>query len=72
MAISLTNKDHRALDGYLDAVLNAYRDGTITLLQARSDLAHALTAAAIDNEDVKNYIRLPPTDRWEQFKKSGG
>lgn len=72
MALNLSTKDHEAMDGYIDAVLNAYREGTITLLQARSDLAHVITAAAIDSEDFKNYIRISPKDRWSDFKNAGG
>ena len=70
--IQLSEHDHRALDSYLDAVLNAYRDGTLSLAEARSDLAHAVTAAAIDNEDFKNYIRLSSENRQIDFKKPGG
>ena len=58
MAIDLTERDHRALDRYLDEVLNAYRDGKLTLGEARGELAHVFTAAAIDNEDVKRHIRI--------------
>ncbi len=62
--MKLSEADHRAMDTYLEAILDAYKSGKIDRLKARADLAHAMTAAAIDNEDFKNYIRLPTLDKW--------
>lgn len=67
MAINLSKADHNALDAYLDGVLDAYKAGDIPLSTARSDLAHAFTAAAIDNEGVKDYIRLDLPEKWRHM-----
>ncbi|SFK71816.1 hypothetical protein [Caulobacter sp. UNC279MFTsu5.1] len=64
MAINMTEKDHRALDAYLDLVLEAYKSGEIDLGIARGDLAHAFTGAAIDNADILNYLRVRVKERW--------
>jgi hypothetical protein len=67
MAIDLTEDDHIALDGFLDTILNAYKDGKLTLDEARSHLAQVVAAAAIDNaSEVKAYIRLPAEDLSEE------
>ncbi|AWZ01282.1 MAG: hypothetical protein NXH87_08155 [Rhodobiaceae bacterium] len=66
MALKLSDADHGAMDVYINTILDAYRDGEISQLKARSDLAHAITAAAIDNEDFKQYIRLDALDKWKR------
>lgn len=63
MAFKLLERDHRTMDRHLDAVLNAYKDGKITLGQARASLAQVITAAVIDNEgEFKRYISLDPIE----------
>lgn len=57
--------DHWAIDDYLNAVLNAFKTGTIDIVEARSDLAHAIVAVAIDNKAFKHYIRRSVQRRWE-------
>ena len=64
MAIKLSTADHKAMNEYLDSVLDGYKDGEIDLSKARADLAHAISAAAIDNEGFKQYIRLSGSERW--------
>ena len=65
MAIELTHADHDAIGEYLNAVLVAYKDGKIDLLQARADLAHAMAAAALGSKGTFNtYIRIPPSKKW--------
>ena len=65
MAINLSIGDHKAMNEYLDSVLDAYKAGEIGLSKARADLAHAISAAAMDNEGFKQYIRLSRSDRWK-------
>jgi hypothetical protein len=65
MALKLSEADHRALDRYLEEVLDAYKDGKIDLLMAREDLSHAVSAAAIDNPGFRSFIRTAGSERWE-------
>jgi len=58
--MKLSNADCDAMDAFLEAVLNAYRDGRTNLLNARLKLAHAMTAAAKGNKgEFEKYIRNP-------------
>lgn len=55
-----TKSDHFALDQFLETVLHAYKDGDADRDSCVGAIAHAMTAAAIDNEpEFKSYIRLP-------------
>jgi hypothetical protein len=66
MAFKLTEADHRTLDAHLNMVLEAYKNGTISLLQARGSLAHLITAGVKDNEgEFKSYIKLRREDIFE-------
>lgn len=57
--LHLSEADHNTLDLYLNAVLDAYRDGKWDQLTARSDLAHVIAAAAKDNaNEVTPYAKL--------------
>ncbi|MDE0242539.1 MAG: hypothetical protein OXQ84_20485 [bacterium] len=57
--LHLSETDHHTLDRYLNAVLDAYRDGKWDQLTARSDLAHVIAAAAKDNgNEVVPYAKL--------------
>lgn len=57
--LPLSEADHRTLDRYLNAVLDAYRDGKWDQTKARSDLAHVIAAAAKDNgNEVAPYAEL--------------
>ena len=57
--IDLSESDHNLLDEYLNAVLNAYRDGFLDLATARGDLAHLIAAAAKDNaQEVAPYAKM--------------
>lgn len=64
MAIELSSSDHKAIDDFIDAILDAYRAGTITQVEARVDLAHAIATAARGSEDLKSYVRIPPVEKW--------
>lgn len=67
MSISI---DQSKVEAYLESLLAAFKDGKITALQARNDLAQSFTMAATDNEtDLSPYAfvqlalghRLMPT-----------
>jgi len=61
MAFKLNDSDHGILDKHLDATLEAYKQGRISLSQARSSLAQLITAGVIDNEgEFRAYMNLDP------------
>lgn len=64
MSIDLNQKN---VDKYINAVLDAFREGKIDQQQALADLAQALTMAAIDNsDDLKPYILATSIkQRWK-------
>jgi hypothetical protein len=63
--MGLSDADHDAMDAYVAGILEAYKAGEIDLLTARSDLVHAISAAALGHERTfKKYIRLAPKERW--------
>lgn len=49
--LKLSEEDHNKLDKFVNAVLDAYRDGRLSQLEARVDLMHVVAAAAQDNYD---------------------
>ncbi|MDE0177361.1 MAG: hypothetical protein OXP36_02085 [Gammaproteobacteria bacterium] len=49
--LKLSEKDHNELDKFVNAVLDAYRDGRLSQVEARADLMHVVAAAAKDNYD---------------------
>ena len=49
MPFKLTEKQHKELDRYLALVLDAYKDGAFSRSEAIGELAHVMTAAALDN-----------------------
>ena len=57
MTLNLSENDHHILDEYLNAVLDAYKAGEIDQLEARSDLAHTIAAAAEDEPGMMAYVR---------------
>lgn len=57
MALNLSENDHNILDEYLNAVLDAYKADKINRLEARSDLAHTIAAAAEDEPGTMAYVR---------------
>ena len=57
MALDLSENDHHVLDEYLNTILDAYRSGEMDQLTARSELAHTITAAAIDNHGLMAHVR---------------
>jgi hypothetical protein len=62
--MKLSEADYKALDEYLTAILNAYRDGEVDLMRARATLAHVMTVAVMGNEGgFKEHIRIYPTAR---------
>jgi hypothetical protein len=58
---------------YLEAVLNAFKDGQLDDRKARNELAQALTMAAIDNEvDLSPYMMVESLQkRWGIARASG-
>ena len=63
--MTLSDADHASMVEYLNAVLDGYKSGKISLAEARIDLAHAMVAAALGNEaEFKAYIRIPPDEKW--------
>jgi hypothetical protein len=57
MALDLSQADHDVLDGFLNTILDGYRDGNLTQLQARSAIAEAVALAAKDNGNITSYMR---------------
>ncbi|MBB5373457.1 hypothetical protein [Acidocella aromatica] len=57
MTLELTEKQHILLDRYLDTVLENYKSGAWTLMDARLHLAQAFTLAANDQSSVVNYMQ---------------
>ena len=55
--IDLSNTDHNAMDQYLNKLLDDYNGGKVNRLDARCDLAHAITLAAKD-QNLMAYIRV--------------
>jgi hypothetical protein len=52
--------DQNALDAFLETILDAYEEGTVERRSAVGLIAHAMTAAAIDNKgEFEKFIRLP-------------
>ena len=47
MALELSEIDHGVLDQYLNAILDAFKSGKMEQLEARSELAHTITAATL-------------------------
>ena len=57
--LELSDADHNKLDKLVNAVLNGYRNGTLSQLDARADLVHIVAAAAKDNHDgVVNFSEV--------------
>lgn len=59
--------NQKNLDAYLEAVLDAYKSDKISWMQARNDIANALTMAALDNLDgFRQYILVVSfKQRWQ-------
>lgn len=72
MAIKLTEANHNAMDEFLGFVLDAYKEGRVSRLNAVGALAHVLTAAAIDNDgEVVAWFRKEQYERWEKECQRG-
>ncbi|MCY3883971.1 MAG: hypothetical protein OXG24_03545 [Gammaproteobacteria bacterium] len=54
--LCLTGQDHEILDKYLNKVLDNYKNGTTSLLDARIDLVHTITLAAKD-DNLMPYVK---------------
>ncbi len=46
MHLEMTETDHQNLDTLIDNVLNAHKNGELTLIEARAILAHLVCAAS--------------------------
>ena len=57
MALELSQADHDVLDRFLNTILDEYRDGNLTQLQARSAIAEAVALAAKDNGYITSDMR---------------
>jgi hypothetical protein len=57
MALDLSQADHDVLDDFLNTILDEYRDGNLTQLQARSAIAEAVALATKDNGNITSYMR---------------
>ena len=57
MALDLSEIDRVVLDQYLNAILDAFKSGKIVYLEARSELPHTITAAAVDNLGLMAHLR---------------
>ncbi len=52
MALDLSNADRRILDIFLNTILDGYRAGNLTQLEARAAIAEAVGLAANDNRNL--------------------
>lgn len=67
MAIKLSEKDHRAMNVTLDAILLLHSEGKVTLGEARGALAHVVTAAAIGNEgQLRGWLKPETVAEWKR------
>jgi hypothetical protein len=57
MALDLSNTDHRVLDIFLNTILDGYRAGSLTQLEARATIAEAVALAANDNGNLVSYMK---------------
>ena len=57
MSLELSEKDHHTLDEYLNKILDAYKNDEMNQLEARSELAHVISAAAQDNAGTMAHVR---------------
>ena len=67
MAIKLSERDHRALDAMIDAILDAHVSGEVSPHAARGALAHVITAAAIENEgELRGWLKPETVAAWKR------
>ena len=72
MAFDFTAAEHKLLTNFVDDILEAYREGKISLLVARADLAHVIAAAALDNEEsVRSHLNTDLDARLAERKRLG-
>ncbi|ESQ77066.1 hypothetical protein [Asticcacaulis sp. YBE204] len=62
MALTLNDDDIKALNRYIDTLLEAFRSGHIDQYKARADLEHVITAAAADDASVLTFVRTEPSE----------
>ena len=55
--VDLTEVDHDLLDQYLDHILTLHKDAALSLMEARTHIAHVVSLIANDEPDFRNYIR---------------
>jgi hypothetical protein len=66
MGIRLTQAENGKLDMMLEAILEAYATGDVTIKNAVGALAQVITAAAIDDEDeVRSWLDPGRIARWK-------
>ncbi|MFG1277168.1 hypothetical protein [Xanthobacter autotrophicus] len=66
MTFSLTATQHKEMDRYLARILDAYKSGAISQASAVGEIAHVITAAAIDNAgEVAAHLRMPIEELFE-------
>jgi hypothetical protein len=57
MALDLSNADHRILDLFLNPILDGYKTGNLSQMEARLAISEAVTLAASDDENVALYMK---------------
>ena len=56
MALDLSEADHMVLETFLEMVLNEFRHGNLTRMEARDIIAKAFTQATSDNGNVVDFL----------------
>jgi hypothetical protein len=67
MALDLSSADRRILDIFLNTILDGYRAGNLTQLEARAAIAEAVGLAANDNRNLVSYMRAKIETRGKKF-----
>jgi hypothetical protein len=57
MALDLSNADRRILDLFLNTILDGYKTGNLSQLEARLAISEAVTLAANDDGNVVLYMK---------------
>ncbi len=66
MVLELNNPDHKMLNEYLDELLDAYKNGNVDRVKARSEIAQVIAAAAQDKPGTIQQVRAFRDKRREE------
>jgi hypothetical protein len=70
MAVDLSNADHRILDIFLNTILDGYRAGNLTQLEARAAIAEAFRLAANNSGNLVPHMRAKIETRGKNLTAS--